>query len=112
MNCAPDQLAPSWLPGREPVARGLAGADRATRPSAARAWLLSTPRRRTVDCSPIAAPAGRSAMAISVASALPIAKAVPSALCSFHCAGSPDSPNFDREQVFQWLRDHVDPGVH
>jgi hypothetical protein len=51
-------------------------------------------------------------MAISVASALPIAKAVPSALCSFHCAGSPDSPNFDREQVFQWLRDHVDPGVH
>ena len=24
----------------------------------------------------------------------------------------PDSHNFDREQVFRWLRDHVDSGVH
>ena len=24
----------------------------------------------------------------------------------------PDSQNFDREQVFRWLRDHVDSGVH
>ena len=73
---------------------------------AASASSRSTPRRTTRGCAPIAARPGRGAAAISAASASPIAPTATFARIYFPLR-HPDSDNFDREQVFRWLKDLI-----
>ena len=89
----------------------LTGVRRPSSPTCAvSACSHSIARRGTIDCAQTWVPVGRSAADTCAASASPFAPK--SGVRGFYFPiRHPNSQNFDPEQVYQWLRDHVAAGV-